>query len=99
MWGGMLTAANRSPAVAVHWAAIGDPESRMGPLSRYSTTPILLLALLAACGTEVAPVEQPPCDSRGTLIPGASRTGFLGEANCSFQSDISPGLATNRDRW
>lgn len=62
-------------------------------------TSILLLTLLTACGTEVAPKDQPPCEIRGTLRPGVTRQGYLGEANCTFQSDITPGLATNRDRW
>jgi hypothetical protein len=60
---------------------------------------ILCLSLLASCGTELAPPDRPPCESRGTLTPGAPRTGFLGEANCDFQSDVAPALATTRDRW
>lgn len=62
------------------------------------STPILLL-LLGACGAEVAPKDQLPCSSRGTLTPGVTRSGYLGEANCPFRSDITPSLATNRDRW
>src|SRR5688572_2006285 len=98
MWGGMLTATKPSSAVAVHCAAIGAPESSMaGP--RTHLIAILYLALLAACGTELAPPDRPPCESRGTLSPGVTGAGFLGEANCDFQSDVTPGLATTRDRW
>jgi|GEM_PF-3875805 len=70
-------------------------ESRM-----YQSRPLfLLLALLTACGEDLAPAEEPPCQSRGTLTPGATRSGYLGAANCPFGSDVVPGLMTNRDRW
>jgi hypothetical protein len=66
----------------------------------YQSRPLLLLfALLTACGADLATVEEPPCDSRGTLAPGTERSGSLGEANCASLSDVIPGLETNRDRW
>jgi hypothetical protein len=98
MWGGMLTATNPSSAVAVHCAANGTLELLM-PGPRVGLPPILLVTLLLACGTELAPPDQLPCEIRGTLTPGVTRSGFLGEANCDFQSDVAPGLATTRDRW
>jgi hypothetical protein len=98
MWGGILTATNLSSAVAAHCAVIGDPESPVGPI-RSRLTLCLLLILVASCASDLAPREQPPCDSRGTLVPGTTREGYLGEANCPIQSDVSPGLPTNRDRW
>ena len=66
----------------------------------YQFRPLFLtIALLGACGGDLANVEEPPCDSRGTLTPGATRSGSLGEANCASLSDVIPGLTTNRDRW
>jgi hypothetical protein len=66
----------------------------------YQSRPLfLLIALLTACGEDLAPLEEPPCQIRGTLTPGATRTGYLGEASCPFGSDAIPGLLTNRDRW
>jgi hypothetical protein len=59
----------------------------------------LLSILLAACGTEVAPIELAPCDLRGTLTPGATFAGHLGATSCSAPSDAVPGFMTDRDRW
>ncbi len=98
MWGGIPTATILSLAASERCAALTDPESRMGS-TRSRIAPFLLLALLAACGPDLAPKEEFPCSSRGTLTAGSTSAGHLGEASCASVSDAVPGLATNRDRW
>jgi hypothetical protein len=66
----------------------------------YPPRPLLLLiGLLTACGSDLATIEGSPCASRGSLTPGTTRSGYLGEASCAALSDVVPGLATTRDRW
>lgn len=56
-------------------------------------------ALSISCGSPIAPADELPCASRGSIAPGAISEGSLGIGSCTSVSPVSPGDSIDFDRW